>query len=285
MTDISVLLISIVIVFAVLTITPVVAQEAEVTVTVNAPETVIEGGIFDVTVDVDSITEFNGAQFDVSFDSKTVKVNDVTEGNIDGEKISIDMWGGVESGTIRVMPMVAEDIGVNGSGYLAKITFEVKGKEGDDCVLDIADGFLFNNKGEEILADWIGDAQLSVGINEEKDDDDDDEVDEDIDGEAEGEEGPTPTPFLTSKPSAALTSTPRITATATPTSTPTLAPEVTHTPETMAKLKSKSTPTPTPKPAANPKSTPTPKSAVPGFEAIFAIAMMLVIVSILLRRR
>lgn len=284
MTDISVLLISIVIVFAVLTITPVVAQEAEVTVTVNAPETVIEGGIFDVTVDVDSITEFNGAQFDVSFDSKTVKVNDVTEGNIDGEKISIDMWGGVESGTIRVMPMVAEDIGVNGSGYLAKITFEVKGKEGDDCVLDIADGFLFNNKGEEILADWIGDAQLSVGINEEKDDDDD-EVDEDIDGEEEGEEGPTPTPFLTSKPSAALTSTPRITATATPTSTPTLAPEVTHTPETMAKLKSKSTPTPTPKPAANPKSTPTQKSAVPGFEAIFAIAMMLVIVSILLRRR
>jgi len=282
MTDISVLLISIVIVFAVLSITPVVAQEAEVTVTVNAPETVIEGGIFDVTVDVDSITEFNGAQFDVSFDSKTVKVNEVTEGSIDGEEISIDMWGGVESGTIRVMPMVAEDIGVNGSGYLAKITFEVKGKEGDDCVLDIADGFLFNNKGEEILADWIGDAQLSVGIKEE---DDDDEVDEDIDGEEEGEEGPTPTPFLTSKPSAALTSTPRITATATPTSTPTLAPEVTHTPETMAKLKSKSTPTATPKPAANPKSTPTPKSAVPGFEAIFAIAMMLVIVSILLRRR
>lgn len=282
MTDISVLLISIVIVFAVFSITPVVAQEAEVTVTVNAPETVIEGGIFDVTVDVDSITEFNGAQFDVSFDSKTVKVNDVTEGSIDGEEISIDMWSGVESGTIRVMPMVAEDIGVNGSGYLAKITFEVKGKEGDDCVLDIADGFLFNNKGEEILADWIGDAQLSVGIKEE---DDDDEVDEDIDGEEEGEEGPTPTPFLTSKPSAALTSTPRITATATPTSTPTLAPEVTHTPEAMAKLKSKSTPTPTPKPAANPKSTPTPKSAVPGFEAIFAIAMMLVIVSILLRRR
>lgn len=283
MTDISVLLISIVIVFAVLSITPVVAQEAEVTVTVNAPETVIEGGIFDVTVDVDSITEFNGAQFDVSFDSKTVKVNDVTEGSIDGEEISIDMWSGVESGTIRVMPMVAEDIGVNGSGYLAKITFEVKGKEGDDCVLDIADGFLFNNKGEEILADWIGDAQLSVGIKEE--DDDDDEVDEAIDVEEEGEEGPTPTPFLTSKPSAALTSTPRITATATPTSTPTLAPEVTHTPEAMAKLKSKSTPTPTPKPAANPKSTPTPKSAVPGFEAIFAIAMMLVIVSILLRRR
>jgi hypothetical protein len=284
MTNISVLLISIVIIFAVLSITPVVAQEAEVTVTVNAPETVIEGGIFDVTVDVDSITEFNGAQFDVSFDSKMVKVNEVTEGSIDGEEISIDMWGGVESGTIRVMPMVAEDIGVNGSGYLAEITFEVKGKEGDDCVLDIADGFLFNNKGEEILADWIGDAQLSVGIKEE-DDDDADDVDEDIDGEEEGEEGPTPTPFLTSKPSAALTSTPRITATATPTSTPTLAPEVTHTPEAMAKLKSKSTPTPTPKPAANPKSTPTPKSAVPGFEAIFAIAMMLVIVSILLRRR
>lgn len=282
MTEIFVLLISIVTVFAVLSITPVVAQEAEVTVTLNAPETVIEGGIFDVIVDVDSITEFNGAQFDVSFDSKMVKVNDVTEGSIDGEEIAIDMWGGVESGTIRVMPMVAEDIGVSGSGYLAKITFEVKGKEGDDCVLDIEDGFLFNNKGEEILADWIGDAQLSVGIKEE---DDDDEVDEDIDGEEEGEEGPTPTPFLTSKPSAALTSTPRITATATPTSTPTLAPEVTHTPEAMAKLKSKSTPTPTPKPAANPKSTPTQKSAVPGFEAIFALAIMLVIVSILLRRR
>jgi hypothetical protein len=49
-TGMSVLLFAIVIAVTLLTLTPVMAQEAEVTV--NAPEYVKEGATFDVTIDV-----------------------------------------------------------------------------------------------------------------------------------------------------------------------------------------------------------------------------------------
>ena len=154
-------------------VTHVMAQEAEVTVTVNAPESVEKGETFDVTIDVDGVTEFNGAQFDLSFDSKVVEVKNVTEGSIDGEEIPVDVWDHVDSDTIRVMPMLAEDIGVNGSGYLAKIRFDVKGKEGDESVLDIDNGVLYSNivgadwTAEEILANWVDD-KIIIGAEEEE---------------------------------------------------------------------------------------------------------------------
>ena len=170
-----VLLVSIAIAFTVPTVTPVMGQEAEVTVTVNAPESVEKGGTFNVTIDVDSVTSLNIAQFDLSFDSKVVEVEDVTEGDIDGEEIPIDYV--VDSDTITVISGLPQDIGVNGSGYLAKISFEVKGKEGDESVLDIDNGFLFDNKGEEIpVEEWI-DAKLSV---EEEEGEEEEEVGEEV---------------------------------------------------------------------------------------------------------
>jgi PGF-CTERM protein len=60
---------------------------------------------------------------------------------------------------------VPEATGVSGSGYLAKISFNVKGDEGDECVLDIENGFLGNTTAEEIVADWI-DATIKIGKKE-----------------------------------------------------------------------------------------------------------------------
>ena len=336
-----VLLVSIAIAFTVPTVTPVMGQEAEVTVTVNAPESVEKGGTFNVTIDVDSVTSLNIAQFDLSFDSKVVKVKEVTEGNIDGEEIPIDYED--DSDTITVISELPQDIGVNGSGYLAKISFEVKGKEGDESVLDIDNGFLFSSIewGKEIPAEWI-DAKLSVGIDEDEDE--------------EEEEGPceevTPgSPNITVwNPAAAVVSNavgdPRtfnvtigqiatiswqingtevqtnesvkkavftkgavigtwnVSVIATNTTTGlsdmhtwiwgvTLTPAATVTPTlTLApgETPKPATPTPTiahkktPKPAT-PTPTPTPKPKVPGFEAIFVIAMMLAIAYMLLRRK
>ena len=176
-TRMSVLLVSIAIVFAFLTVTPVMAQEAEVTVTVNAPYQVEEGQTFDVTIDVDIVTDLSSAQFDLSFDHKVVEVKKVTHGSIDDTEIPIYYWwDNIDSGIIKVISGFPEEVDtkVSGTGYLAKITFKVKGDEGDECVLGIS-GKVFKlvetEAGtlnlEKMSVDGIG-AEIIVGIAEEE---------------------------------------------------------------------------------------------------------------------
>lgn len=161
----AIFLLLVAIAFVSLAVTPVMAQEDVVTVTVNAPELVVEKGTFEVTIDVDTITDFNTGLFDLSFDHKVVEVEDVTDGSIDDLAIPLGMWDDMDKGTIRVFFTVPEATGVSGSGYLAKISFNVKGDEGDECTLDLENGFLGNTTAEEIVADWI-DATIKIGKEE-----------------------------------------------------------------------------------------------------------------------
>jgi hypothetical protein len=256
----------------------------------------------------------------------------------------------MDSDTIKVMPELSGYATVSGSGYLAKITFKVKGKEGDESVLDISNGELTKLvKGkeekkiaEEILANWT-DAEVRVDVEEE---------DEEEEEEGVGEELIQGSPNIADwKPAEAVISNtvgePRtfniyvnqiadirwqingtrvqtnesiieatytntsavigtwnisviatntttglldmhtwiwsVIPTATVTPTPTLTPEVTPTPEAEGTPTLKPTPTPTTE--GKPTPTPTPKPAVPGFEAIFAIAVMSAIAYNLLRGR
>jgi len=52
--------------------------------------------------------------------------------------------------------------GVNGSGYLATISFAAVGETGDKSVLDIDNGLLVNTEAEAIPAEWIDD-EVTVG--------------------------------------------------------------------------------------------------------------------------
>ena len=111
--------------------------------------------------------DFNGGWFDLSFDRNVVKVEELEDGCIDGETIPIGDWGFMNGReTINVWLNVPEVAGVDGSGYLTKISFEVKGDEGDECVLDIENGMLGNTSAEEIRAEWI-DAKITVGVGKE----------------------------------------------------------------------------------------------------------------------
>ena len=178
-----VFILSVAIAFVSLAVTPVMAQEDVVTVTVNAPESVEEKETFEVTIEVDSITDFNAVIFDLSFDQNVVEVKGVKDGSIDGTTIPVKGkdkdWIFMDSDTIRVFLDLPETTAVSGSGYLAKISLKVKGDEGDECVLDIDKGFLgkliFYDEQidtEEILAEWI-DAEIKVGGK--KDDEDKEE--------------------------------------------------------------------------------------------------------------
>jgi hypothetical protein len=133
-----------------------------VTVTVNAPEMAKAGETFVASIDVDTVTDFNSVQFDLSFDANVVNVTEVANGSIDGETIPVDTWERMDEDTVRVFLNVSGIAGVNGSGNLATISFAVVGKGGDRSVLDISDGMLGNTKAEEIPAVWVDD-EVIVG--------------------------------------------------------------------------------------------------------------------------
>ena len=128
-------------------------------VSVDAPECV--SGTFNAVIRIANVTDLNTAQFDLSFNSSVVNVTDVKKGEINGEEVAIYMWNFTDSDTIRVISNLSDSEGVSGTGYLAEVEFEVKGKEGDKSKLDISDGKLFNPGAKEINADWY-DAEVTV---------------------------------------------------------------------------------------------------------------------------
>ncbi len=128
-------------------------------VTVNAPEYVEE--TFNVTINVDSVTGLNSAQFDLSFNSSVVNIAEVKDGEIDGEKVPIFNWDFVDADTVRVLVSLPMGVGVNGSGYLAEVVFEVNGKSGDKSKLDISNGLLVDTEAQEMEAEWYG-AEVTV---------------------------------------------------------------------------------------------------------------------------
>mgnify|MGYP002477184164 CR=1 FL=1 len=276
----TVLVVSMVMMLAV--ISAIAQDEAEVTkVTVNAPEYVEEGETFDVTIDVEGIEDFNNGMFDIHFDHEVVKVEDVKEGSIGDTEIPIPMWDHIDSDTIKVILELSGTATVSGSGYLAEITFKVEGDEGDKSALEISEGelgkYIFEDDMatiEAIEANW-NNATVKVGVEDEDEDEDEDE--------------PTSTPTLA--PGGTPASTPEANVTVTP--SPTMTSRMTPSPTPTLALGETPTPTltPTVKPTATPiidkktKTTPTPESGVPGFGAVFAIALMLGIAYILLRLR
>ena len=138
------------------------AQQTEDTVTVNAPEMVNAGETFDATIDVENITDFNAAQFDLCFDSRVVNVTGVADGSLDGATIPVSIWESVDADTVRVLVSMPIGEGASGSGYLAKVSFEAVGNAGDSSKLDISDGLLVDKEAAEIPAAWIDD-EVTIG--------------------------------------------------------------------------------------------------------------------------
>ena len=131
-----------------------------VNTTVNAPDYV--EGTFNVSIDVDSVADFNSGQFDLAFDSSVVNVTNVADGSLDGDTIPVSDWERLDNDTIRVILDVSGIAGVNGSGNLATISFAVVGETGAKSMLNISNGLLVNTDAEAILAEWIND-EVTVG--------------------------------------------------------------------------------------------------------------------------
>ena len=113
------------------------AEDTDVDVRVNAPEYV--SGTFEVTIDIEDVTDLDSGQFDLSFDSNVVNVEEVEAGSIDDTEVPIAMWRFMDDDTIRVTFNLPGADGVSGSGYLTKIVFEVVSSPGDTSIMDLSD--------------------------------------------------------------------------------------------------------------------------------------------------
>ena len=171
--------------------------DADVNVTINAPEYVSED-MFEVTMDVTEVTDFDSGQFDLTYNPDVINVLKVEAGDIDDTEIPIDDWRPMDDDRIRVLFNIPGADGVSGSGYLAKIIFEVVGGTGDTSAIDVitdpdegAEPNLADADADEITANWFG---TTVTI-----------------GTAPPESAETPT--LTSTPTIAAASAPEPTAT------------------------------------------------------------------------
>ena len=175
------------------------AQEVEISV--NAPPEVKEGETFTATIDVNSVTELDSAQFVLSFDSNVINVTDVKQGEINGETLPDIMWNFKPGYTnlVGALFKFPGDNGVNGSGCLAELEFEVKGKGRETSKLEISEVRLYNIWGKRIDAKTI-DAEIRVRV------DDDEEPDT----------TPTLSPTATQTPITTVTATLMTNATVTP---------------------------------------------------------------------
>lgn len=139
------------------------AEDTDVNVRVNAPEYV--SGTFEVTIDIENVTDLDSGQFDLSFDSSVVNVEEVEAGSIDNTDVPIDMWGFMDDDRIRVAFNLPGADGVSGSGYVTKIVFEVVGNPGDTTSIDLSDTFervLVDIYADLITANWFND-YVTVG--------------------------------------------------------------------------------------------------------------------------
>jgi hypothetical protein len=175
MVGITVLLVLTTIAVTFLAVTPVtvVAQPVEVRVTPETPELgyIEEGAPFTVTIDIKDVTDLSRAQFDLSFDSSVAKVRDVKrdikDGKIDGVDVPIFMCYDIDADTVRVIASMPIGESVSGSGYLTKIEFVAIGDEGDESVLDISEGSLFDKEGPGGWLFWI-DEEFKDELNDEE---------------------------------------------------------------------------------------------------------------------
>ena len=344
-------------------VTSVVAQPVEVRITpeleyVEEVATFVanEGQTFVVTIDVDSVTDLNAAQFDLSFDKSVVRVNEVKEGEINGEEFPICKWRlNPDKDAVRVIASLDIGESVSGTGYLSEFEFRVKGDEGEKSELTFYNEELVNVTAKIIPSNWHG-AEVAIDVEEEEEEEEGEEEEEE-----DGEEVTLGTPVITAwKPaeagvsnavgesrtfnisvdqiadiswqingtelqtnesvteafftntsavigtwnvSAIATNTTTglsdmhtwlwsvtLTPTATVTPTPTLAPGVTPAPEAETETETETEGIPTPTPAQAPSVTPTPTTPTPtpeppGFGAVLAIAVMLGIAYVLLKKR
>ena len=135
-----------------------VAATPEVTVSIDAPDEIAPDSDFTANVNISEVADFDGCNYDVSFDASVLRLDDVTSGLIGAATIPVDIYNEISPGTYRVVQNVPGLDGVSGSGYLAVLHFHTIGAEDDSSTIGLASGMLSDKLAQEIAAVWMGDS-------------------------------------------------------------------------------------------------------------------------------
>jgi hypothetical protein len=143
--------------------------------TVNAGSTsgVSPGATFDVYINVNNVATIDSYQFDLIYDPSVINVvgdeggAGVSAGLMGQVIFPVDMWGFFPAGTpgqVRSLGNLPGVSGICGSGYLAKITFEVTGAIGTSSPLTLpgADFLMWDHNASLIIPDSVSDSTVNV---------------------------------------------------------------------------------------------------------------------------
>lgn len=133
---------------------PVVATSG-VTVSIDAPSGVDPDSGFTASISISEVADFDACNYDVTFDTTVLRLDDVTSGRIGSTEIPVDLYNELSPGTYRVIQNVPGLAGANGSGYLAEMHFHVIGAAGDSSLVNPSNGVLSDITAGEIEATWV----------------------------------------------------------------------------------------------------------------------------------
>ena len=136
-------------------ITPASAATST-SVSITIPGTVVSGSNFTATVNITQVANFDAANYDISFDPTVLRLDGVTNGNIGGKVIPIEVSNQISPGIFRVVANVPGFPGVSGSGYLSVLRFSVIGSLSTSTSINLSNGVLGNNLAVLIPATWSG---------------------------------------------------------------------------------------------------------------------------------
>jgi len=129
-----------------------------VTVSVDAPAEVSPDSDFTVNINISQVTDFDACNYDFTYDSSVLRLDNVTPGLVGETTIPVDVYNEISPGTYRVIQNVPGLSGVSGTGSLAVVHFHVIGAEGDSSDITLSNGMIASNLAEEIGASWTGDS-------------------------------------------------------------------------------------------------------------------------------
>jgi len=128
-----------------------------VTVSIDAPPEVAEGGDFIAQVDISYVEILGGAQYNVVFDPTILQLTNVAAGVIDSEPFPVDGWIEMGPGDWLILQSPAfPTLSVTGEGYMAELHFHVIGTACETSPIDFVGGILSDEYAVEIPATWVG---------------------------------------------------------------------------------------------------------------------------------
>ena len=143
---------------------PATASASVVTVSIDAPAEVGPGTSFIARVNITGVTNFDACDYNITYDPSVFNMTDVTAGLIGGTAIPIDFWNENVSDTIKVIENVPGTSGVNGSGYLAELHFDIIGPYSITSEIVISNGTLSDNTATQIQATWTNESVHVLGL-------------------------------------------------------------------------------------------------------------------------